>query len=186
MVVLVAYATAHGATQEVAERIGDRLQRRGITVEVRTASDARNTDRYGPAVLGSAVHGGNWLPAAVQLMRREAASLRGRPVWLFSVSSLGDEESMFGAWVAKRLRAFRKETREIVGFRSTIGVREHRNFAGAIARSDWPLPGRILFRAMGGHYGDHRNWATIDRWADHIAAQILSPAVGPDRAPQHD
>lgn len=82
---------------------------------------------------------------------------------------------MFSPRAAKRLRALRKETPEIAGFRTAIQPRGHRNFAGAIARSHWPASGRAFFRAMGGRYGDHRNWPAIEAWADRIAAQVLSP-----------
>lgn len=39
---------------------------------------------------------------------------------------------------------------------------------------------RAFFRAMGGRYGDHRNWAAIETWADHIAAQLLPSADAQD------
>ena len=172
MHILVAYATDHGSTRGVADRIAGRLQQRGADAEARAVADVLSVSRYEAVVLGSAIHGGNWLPSARQFADRNAASLRERPVWLFSVSTLGDEESMFPARVADRLRALRKETPEITQLRRLLRPREHRNFAGAIARSDWPATGRAFFRATGGRYGDHRNWPAIDAWADLIASQL--------------
>jgi menaquinone-dependent protoporphyrinogen oxidase len=171
MVVLVAYATDHGSTQGVADRIADRLQQHGVDAEACAVADVLDVSRYEAVVLGSAIHGGKWLPAARQFAHRNAAPLRERPVWLFSVSTLGDEESMFPPRVADRLRAWRKETPEVGEMRRLLHPREHRNFAGAIARSHWSATGRAFFRATGGHYGDHRNWTVIDAWADLIAAQ---------------
>jgi menaquinone-dependent protoporphyrinogen oxidase len=172
MVVLVAYATDHGSTLGVAARIADRLRQRGVDAEACAAADVLEVSRYEAVVLGSAIHSGKWLPAARQFADRNAAPLRERPVWLFSVSTLGDEESMFPRRVANRLRALRKETPEVAGMRRLLQSREHRNFAGAIARSHWPATGRAFFRATGGRYGDHRNWPAIDAWADLIAAQL--------------
>ena len=172
MLVLVAYATDHGSTRGVADRIADRLQQRGADAETRAVTDVLEISRYEAVVLGSAIHGGKWLPAARQFADRNAAPLRERPVWLFSVSTLGDEESMFPPRAANRLRAWRKETPEVAEMRRLLHPREHRNFAGAIARSHWPATGRAFFRATGGRYGDHRNWPAIDAWADLIAAQL--------------
>jgi len=172
MLVLVAYATDHGSTRGVADRIADRLQQRGADAEARAVTDVLEISRYEAVVLGSAIHGGKWLPAARQFANRNAAPLRERPVWLFSVSTLGDEESMFPPRAANRLRAWRKETPEVAKMRRLLHPREHRNFAGAIARSHWPATGRAFFRATGGRYGDHRNWPAIDAWADLIAAQL--------------
>jgi hypothetical protein len=58
--------------------------------------------------------------------------------------------------------------------RAAIQPREHRNFAGAIARSDWGAAGNAFLRIMGGRYGDHRNWPAIDDWATNIAAQLAA------------
>lgn len=172
MVVLVAYATDHGSTRGIAVRIADRLRLRGVDATACAVADDLEVSGYEAVVLGSAVHGGNWLPEARQFADRNAAPLRERPVWLFSVSTLGDEESMFPPRVANRLRALRKETPEIIQIRRLLHPREHRNFAGAIDRSDWPATGRAFFLATGGHYGDHRNWPAIDAWVDLIAPQL--------------
>ena len=172
MVVLVAYATDHGSTRGVADRIAGRLQLRGVDAEARAVAEVLTVSSYEAVVLGSAIHGGKWLPEARQFADRNAALLRERPVWLFSVSTLGDEESMFPPGVADRLRALRKETPELAQMRRLLHPREHRNFAGAIARSDWPATGRAFFRATGGRYGDHRNWPAIEAWADLVAAQL--------------
>jgi menaquinone-dependent protoporphyrinogen oxidase len=172
MVVLVAYATDHGSTRGVADRIADRLQQHGVDADARAVADVLEVSRYEAVVLGSAIHGSRWLPSARQFANRNAAPLRQRPVWLFSVSTLGDQESMFPPRVADRLRAWRKETPEMAELRRLLHPREHRNFAGAIARSHWPATGRAFFRAIGGRYGDHRNWPAIDARADRIAAQL--------------
>lgn len=172
MVVLVAYATDHGATRGIGAHIADRLCQRGVDARACAVADVPDVSGYAAVVLGSAIHGGKWLPEARRFADRNAASLRERPVWLFSVSTLGDEESMFPPRVANRLRALRKETPEMTQLRRLLRPREHRNFAGAITRSDWPATGRAFFLATGGRYGDHRNWPAIDAWADLIAAQL--------------
>jgi menaquinone-dependent protoporphyrinogen oxidase len=171
MALLVAYATDHGSTRGIADRIVYRLQQRGVDAEACAVADVLEVSRYEAVVLGSAIHGGKWLPAARHFAERNATPLRERPVWLFSVSTLGDEDSMFPPRVANRLRALRKETPEVAGMRRRLHPRDHRNFAGAVARSHWPATGRAFFRVLGGRYGDHRNWPAIDAWADLIAAQ---------------
>lgn len=185
MIVLVGYASAHGSTQGAAKQIRDRLQERGVAADVRPVSEVEDLGHYDAAVLGSAIHGGKWLPPARQFVDRHTAGLRERPVWLFSVSTLGDEESMFPPQVARRLRALRKETPELAGFRAAIAPREHRNFAGSIARSHWSTSGRVFFRAMGGRYGDFRNRAAIEAWADRIAAQLVPATATQDLSRRH-
>ena len=172
MKVFVGYATANGSTRGIAERIAQGLRRHSLDVDLLPMNATVEPSGYDAVVLGSAIHAGSWLPEGHQLVEREAGALRARPLWLFSVSTLGDEESMFRPGVADRLRRMRKETPELAQFREWIGRREHRNFAGAIRRSDWPATGRAFFRAMGGRYGDHRNWAAIDAWTEQIARSL--------------
>lgn len=172
MRILVGFATAHGSTQGIAERIAAGLRQHGLAVDVLSMNAIGDLSGYDAVVLGSAIHGGKWLPEGHEFIDRQSAALRVRPVWLFSVSTLGDDESMFRPRAAQRLRRMRQETPELTQFRRSISPREHRNFAGAIQRSDWPATGRAFFRAMGGRYGDHRNWRAIDAWTEQIAGAL--------------
>lgn len=181
MNVLVCYATAHGSTQGVAQRLGKQLLQRGLNAEVRAITDAGDPTAFDAVVIGSAIHGAKWLPTASGYVDGFATELRDRPTWLFSVSTLGDRESMFPLAVAERLRRLRKQTSEMTSIRAALGSRDHRNFAGTIRRSDWPLTGRLTFRAMGGRYGDFRNWGAIDSWADEIAADLATNSAAPPR-----
>ena len=55
-------------------------------------------------------------------------------------------------------------------------MRDHRNFAGAIKKGDWSRVGDVFLRVLGGRFGDYRDWADIDAWADAIAAGLNAPA----------
>lgn len=172
MTILVAYATYKGSTQEIAHRLAARMREQGLVVDVRPVVGAGDITHYDSVVVGSAVHGGRWLPEAERFVDEAAPVLRRRPTWLFSVGTVGDNESMFSPWIARGLIALRRETPEVIALRRATRARGHRNFAGVIAPGNWPLLGRLVFRAMGGRYGDHRNWAAIDQWADSIATEV--------------
>lgn len=162
---LVAYATGHGSTKGVAERIAARLTDRGHRVEVLAAEQIEDVAAFDAVILGSPVYDGSWLPAATELVRREAAGFAGRPVWLYSVGSFGDRHRLFG-------RMIRREPREIGELQRAARPRDYRVFAGVIERDRWPLKGRLVYRALGGRYGDNRDWPEIDAWADEIARAL--------------
>lgn len=172
MRVLVGYASAHGATKGIAEEIGDRLTGAGHKVDVRSLAEGAVVGSYDAAVLGSAIHNQGWLPEAARFLTSHARELAIRPVWIFSVSSVGDTSSFFGPAVERFVRRIRKETGEIAGFRRAIRPRDHRNFAGAVERNHWNLAGHLFMKAFGGRYGDHRDWRDIDAWSDGIARQL--------------
>ena len=60
MKVLVSAGTKHGATAEIAERIGEVLTTRGFEVEVTDPAEVGDLDPFDALVLGSAVYAGHW------------------------------------------------------------------------------------------------------------------------------
>jgi menaquinone-dependent protoporphyrinogen oxidase len=92
MHVLVAYASRHGATQGIAERIAETLQNAGLDAEARPAAVVKNVDEYDAFVIGSAAYMFHWLKDAAQLVRRNRAALARKPVWLFSSGPVGTSE----------------------------------------------------------------------------------------------
>lgn len=165
--VLVAYATEHGSTRGVAERIATRLAEAGAQVDARPVDDVDDLAGYDAVVLGSGVYNQSWIPGATEFLRASRAALAARPVWLFSVGSFGDTHRGIG-------RLMRREPREIGEFQDAIHPREYRVFADAIQRHQWPLPSRLFFRAFGGRFGDNRDWPEIDGWAQSMARTLKS------------
>ena len=90
MRVLVGFASRFGSTRDIANRIADAVRRDGCEVDVRPVDGISGVDRYDAVVFGSGVYDGSWTVEATELMRRHAAVLARKPVWLFSVGSFGD------------------------------------------------------------------------------------------------
>ncbi|MFI6645734.1 flavodoxin domain-containing protein [Streptomyces sp. NPDC050504] len=163
MNVLVGYATAHGSTREIAQRLCSRLRAAGLNAEARSLETVDDADAYRAFVLGSAVHGQAWLAPAKEFLRTHHDLLAARPVWIFSVGMPG---ALRGPW--KRVAGTEEPVivRDLPG---PLSYREHRLLSGVIAPQHLPLRGRVLFRLMGCRYGDLRDWPAIDTWAADIA-----------------
>lgn len=174
MTVLVGYASAHGSTREIAERIGARLTELGCAADVVSLDGGAGVGGVGPeaysaVVLGSAVHSRRWLPAAETYVRAHRDALAERPLWAFSV---GMPAALRGPW----RRFAGKEEESILGAlalpSSLVG---HRLLSGVIAPEHISRTGTLMMRLLGGRFGDYRDWDTIAAWAGDIAA-----ALGPD------
>jgi menaquinone-dependent protoporphyrinogen oxidase len=166
MNVLVGYATAHGSTRGIAERLAARLSQAGLKAEARDMSTVDDADAYGAFVLGSAVHGQAWLVPAEDFVRANADILGPRPVWIFSVGMPG---ALRGPW--KRLAP--KEAPAIIErLPGDLPFRGHRLLSGVVTRKQLPRTGRLLFHLMGGRFGDYRDWASVDAWAAEIATEL--------------
>ena len=133
MPVLVVYATKHGATQEIAERVAQTMAAAGQQAQARPVTAAGDLTGYDAFVVGSAVYMGHWQKEAVEFVRHNRAVLAGRPVWLFSSGPLGTEPTDAQG---QDLTAA-AEPKEIGEFRQAIAPRGHQVFFGVLD------PGRL-------------------------------------------
>jgi menaquinone-dependent protoporphyrinogen oxidase len=172
MRVLVAYASRSGATREVAERIGDRLRKAGLTADVESVSGAPDVSGYDACVVGSAVYIGRWEKAAVKFIERNQTAFAGRPTWLFSSGPLGTDALMNG--VDKREGAVTAE--ELAPLVDMTKPRDHRVFYGALDPRRLGMGPRLMRILPAGRKlleeGDFRDWPDIEGWADRIAVEL--------------
>ena len=173
MQVLVGYASAHGSTRQIAERIGSRIGRSGATVRVAPVDDLHDLEAYDAVVLGSAIHNGAWLPEATEAVRAHAGVLADKPVWLFSVGMV--------AALPRRLqgRAMQEGPKAVAAVQQLIHPQAHRLFSGAVRQDQLTRRGSLLFRLMRCRYGDYRAWPEIDAWAGDLAEQMALDAARP-------
>jgi menaquinone-dependent protoporphyrinogen oxidase len=170
MIVLVGYASEHGSTQDIAQRVATTLDKAGNRVETQPLDRVRDVGRYDAVVLGSAIHDQQWLPPATRFVRRNRDVLVGLPVWLFSVG-------MPGALPRPLRRLARKEEQTVItNLGDAINPRDHRLFSGVIVPSQLSRMGRVIFRVLGCRYGDFRDWRAIDAWAQDIARALAVAA----------
>jgi menaquinone-dependent protoporphyrinogen oxidase len=167
MTVLVGYVSRRGATRGVAERITARLRGSGRDVDLRALRGDEDPAAYEAVVVGSPVYAGQWGTELVRFLCRHADTLRERPVWTFTVGRLARQRGLL------RLMAW-PDADHLEEFHRMVPVRGHAFLAGAIdpARLTWAE--RWAFRVVGGRYGDFRDWAAIDRWADGIARELTA------------
>jgi menaquinone-dependent protoporphyrinogen oxidase len=115
MRVLVAYASAHASTAQVARRVAEVLEREGLAVELLPVRQVQGLEGYGGVVLGSAIHNQTWMLEAGGFVRHHAGALVMRPVWLFSVGmSAGLPRWVRGAARSGQNRRLAKALRDVV------------------------------------------------------------------------
>jgi menaquinone-dependent protoporphyrinogen oxidase len=187
--VLVVYASRHGGTRGIAERIGDVLRAEGLEADVVAADHAEvgNTDAV---IVGSGVYMGSWLKEGIEFIKRNEAGLAARPLWLFSSGPLPGSSKDKGPVDDPITNALGPEDGPGSGGRKKIAElsaathpRDHRVFFGAFDPNDPP-------RAMSERFvrmmpaakgilppGDFRDWDAIEAWAREIAATLTTPMV---------
>ena len=180
MRVLVVYASRHGATQGIADRIAASLSGRGIEVSVRSADERGDIAGFDAFVIGAAAYLFHWLKEATAFVRHNRSTLASHPVWLFSSGPLGtDATDAEGRDVLETT-----EPREFAEFRDAIRPRGLRVFFGAYDPDSKPIGimerfTRLMPAARNAFpAGDFRDWDEIDAWAAGIADELLLAPVG--------
>lgn len=161
MNVLVAVASRHGSTREIALAIADELRTAGANPDVREVESLRSLDGYDAAIVGSAVYAGHWLPEARQFVEGHRAQLATMPVWLFSSGPIGADPWPPGdpPGVAELIEA--------------AGARGHVVFTGKLDSENLGFAERLIARVVHAPTGDFRNWEAIQTWARNIGANLV-------------
>jgi menaquinone-dependent protoporphyrinogen oxidase len=178
MKVLVAYATRHGATRGIAERIAQTLEQRGLEVTLYPVERVGPIEGYDAFVIGSAAYMGTWLKDASEFVRKHERQIASRPVWLFSSGPIGtDRVDKKGQDVVKA-----SEPAEFRTFEPLLHPRDEQVFFGA-----WDTdaePAGFADRFVRGFTslfpgvkaamptGDFRDWPEIEAWAETIARDL--------------
>jgi len=163
--ILVAYSSKHGATAEIAQRIGQVLGDAGHAVDVADVRAVRDLTPYRAVVLGSGVYIGMWRRPAARFLKRQQEELAQRAVWLYSSGPTGegDPQTLTQGWTFPKGLA---PVAEAIGARSTA------LFHGAVDPAKLNVLGRWMLKNVDSPVGDYRDWEAIEGWARGIAEAL--------------
>jgi menaquinone-dependent protoporphyrinogen oxidase len=159
--VLVAYASKHGSTREIAERIGQILRGAGIEADAVGVRAVEDVSAYDAVIVGSALYAAFWQRDANRFVAHHIAALQTRPVWLFSSGPL-DRSADSGTLPIPP---------HVAEVTDPIGAREHRTFGGRLMPDTPGVDPQILATHP---IGDFRDWAAIEAWATAIVREVAA------------
>jgi menaquinone-dependent protoporphyrinogen oxidase len=154
--ILVAYATKHESTHEVADAIAARMRVRGASVEVRPVAEVETLEPYGAVILGGALYAGRWHRAARRFVDRHRDALAHVPLAVFAMGPLTLE--------SREVESSRRQLERALAKVPELSPVSLRIFGGALDPDRLPFP---LSRMEG---ADARDWDAISAWAEQLAA----------------
>jgi len=152
--VLVAYATKHGSTREVAADVARVLRQAGFEVEINPARDVKSLDHFQAVVLGGALYMGRLHKDARKLLKRARGELASLPLAVFAMGPNSTEPEELAAAGAQLKRAL-----------------------GAVPELE-PLATAVFggVRKFGKKKMlDARDWNAIQAWAEDVARKLSKP-----------
>jgi menaquinone-dependent protoporphyrinogen oxidase len=177
--VLVAFASRHASAAVIAAAIAAELDAAGCAATLDEARSVAGVGTFDAAVIGSALYLGRWDDAALELLRRERATLATIPTWLFSSGPVG-----VGSATARPERLPQPE--DVADLADEIGAHAT-TFGGRVDPDADGLEARIMSSA--GLAGDWRDFRRIRAWgrdrrrrADPAEPPRPPPGTRPDQS----
>lgn len=161
MRIVLAVASKHGATQDIAEAIAGSLREYGHTVDVCAPSSDITLRQYDAVVCGSAVYAGAWRPEAVRFLEVRADDLRAMPVWLFESGPVGNADLVDPEGAGKHLATL-------------VAARDLAVFEGRIDKSLLSMGERAIIAMVRAKEGDLRDFDAIEAWAESIGDYLAT------------
>ena len=156
--ILIAYASKHGSTHDVADQVADVLRGHGLEVDVLAASAVGDLDAYGAVVIGGALYMGRWHRDARRLLHGRRSALASLPVWVYAMGPMDvDEDSIASA--RKQLDHALDSTPEVHPVAVAI-------FGGVVHSDDLHFPFNHMPEA------DALDRAAVRAWANDIAFTV--------------
>jgi len=167
MKVLVAAASRHESTREIAQAIAAGLVERGIESVAVPIEQVTTLDGFDAVVLGSAVYMGRWLGEARRFAQIHASALCRLPVWLFSSGPVGPADHPVPPGTPADVPVITRLTQ----------ATGHRTFPGRLDMKRLHFSERSLARTIHAPEGDSRDWNAIADFAGEIADALLRERI---------
>ena len=161
--VLVAYASKHGTTREVAEFVARTFEQHGLSVDVEEAARVGSIAHYDAVVVGGGLYMGKWHKDARRLLERHRHELSGVRLAVFG---MGPDEI-----AEPKVRESRNQLDRALAATPELEPVAVTVFGGALKPETWRFP----FSRLPAF--DAREWDEIEEWADQVAASISPVSV---------
>jgi menaquinone-dependent protoporphyrinogen oxidase len=172
MNVLIAYATVHGSTAQVASFVGDVLSSKGLDVHVANAKEVLSVKDYDALILGSPIHSGAWLPEITAFIEGFNEEWATKPVYMWVncirvLEQFGEEHARDYYLNSELLKLL--DVRQVAVFPGKLDLeatdwQERWTLAARYDGHTWPS----------GFDGDFRDWDKVRTWAGEIAEELLA------------
>jgi menaquinone-dependent protoporphyrinogen oxidase len=164
--VLVVYASVHGSTQEIAEKIAATMREEGLEVDLHPIREVRKLDGYRLVVLGAPLYMFRWHKDALRFLSQHRRAIEGGlEIAIFAGGPIGESDEK--AWQEVRSQLEEELARfpwlkplrvEIVG--------------GKFDPTRLRFPYNLIPAMKQMPPSDLRDWAAIRTWARDLALQL--------------
>jgi menaquinone-dependent protoporphyrinogen oxidase len=160
--VLIAYGTASGSTEEVAQAIAEEARNTEIEVDVTSVETIKDISGYDGVIVGSAVRMFHIIPKTRRFLRQYRKALEKVPVAYFVVCLAMGEPTPENIEKANKYAEPMVKIKQPVSLGLFGGCIDHEKMTDFFGKSMRALPEQ-----------DHRDWDKIRAWGRETIAKLF-------------
>lgn len=163
--ILITYASKHGSTAEIAEKIYKILKEENLICDFQAVETVKDISPYHTIILGSAVYIGQWRKSTVKFLKKNEALLANKNIWLFSTGPTGEGDpiELLKGW---KYPDALKDTID------KINPEEITVFHGVLDETKLNTFEKMTIKMVKAPMGDFRDWDEVNKWAKKIVSQL--------------
>jgi menaquinone-dependent protoporphyrinogen oxidase len=178
--VLVAYASTHGSTREVAEAVAATLRAHALTVDLQPVRDVRTLETYSAVVLGAPLYMFHLHKDALRFLSRHQKALTGNlPIAVFAGGPFGAGDGAISDGAisdGNEWQEVRKQLDQELAKFPWLRPVATEVIGGKFDPTALHFPWNLIPALRKMPPSDLRDWEAIRRWASTLATQ-LQPAA---------
>lgn len=159
---LICYYTETNSTKEVAEFIGEQLEKYDYEIDIRPISETKELDFYSHVIIGAPIQGLRWHQKALEFVINNAIELQHKETVFFALGMLAYNSRPF--WQKKIYKALEKPSKYVHPAETAI--------FGGVTNGDMPSIGRFIFGLPKNMKQDQRDWSFIEAWAANLGKKL--------------
>jgi menaquinone-dependent protoporphyrinogen oxidase len=177
---LILYASTHGHTAKIADRLAQTVQVAGAAADVIDAHEApEDLSRYDAVIVGGSIHAGRYQRDVRDWIKRHANELSATPSAFFSVCLTAADDTDESRSAS---RTYIDEMMEETGWTPDRAV----TFAGALQYREYDFATRLVMRLLmkRGHHEtdtsrdfDYTDWDAVGRFGEDCVAMVAGVAT---------
>jgi menaquinone-dependent protoporphyrinogen oxidase len=161
--ILIAYATVHGSTQEVAESMAQTLRGCGLTVDVQPAKKVKSLAGYSAVILGAPLYMFHWHGDAKGFLSKRRGELGSLPVAIFALGPFHNKED--------ELKSARENLDKELAHYTWLKPSAVEVFVGRFDPYHLHFPYNLIPAMKNIPASDERNWPDIQAWTESMVDQ---------------
>ncbi len=163
--ILITYASKHGGTREIAERISEQFPAGQFDITLQPVESGTSPGDFDAVILGVALYMGQWRRRAVKYLKSHIQVLADKDTWIFlsGPTGEGDPDTMLEG---------RKVPGKLNPLVEKIRPREVKTFHGALFPERMGGMEKWIIKKVNAPVGDFRIWKDIETWGKNVATTL--------------